>query len=82
MSKLTGDPKIDFPEMYYNDIDNVDESSNIEIIDVEIIKQNEYLKRAIINEVVENVSIREDNSIYDKRLKKSIFKKLFDSLFF
>lgn len=79
--KLTGDPEIDFPEMFDNAVDNADDQSNKAILSKEIQKQNEFLKRALVDEVIDNVAVREDNSIYDKRLKKSLFKRILDALF-
>jgi hypothetical protein len=79
MEKLTGDPKIDFPELYedndYNDDSNIDEF--IKQRDIE----NEYLKKAIADEILEYVEINKDLTISDKRLKRSLFKKIFDSIF-
>lgn len=79
--KLTGDPKIDFPEIFENKIDNSDDQSSNAVLITEIQKQNEYLKRVIIDEVVDNIVVKEDKSIYDKRLKKSLFQKIYDTLF-
>lgn len=79
--KLTGDPKIDFPEMFENEIDNSDDQSTKAVLTKEIQKQNEYLKRALIDEVIDNVVIEKDNSINDKRLKKSLFQKIYDAIF-
>ncbi len=80
--KLTGDPKIDFPEMYDNRRDNED----MKIPDMHTFyeqrqKENEYLKKSIIEEVVENVEVKDDLSIYDKRLKRPLLKRIFRAIF-
>lgn len=65
---LTGDVTKDFPELFEEEID-FDE------------KTNEYIKKSLIEEVVENVELRKDNTPYDKRLKRSLFKRIIDALF-
>jgi hypothetical protein len=82
--KLTGDPKVDFPEMYENKLDNEDGLMTVEKLDA-FYKQREvesdYVKKTLIEEVVENVEVRPDLSIYDKRLKRPLLKRIFDALF-
>jgi hypothetical protein len=65
---LTGDVNEDFPELFEKEIDFDD-------------KTNEYIKKSLIEEVVDNVEVRKDNSIYDKRLKQPLFKRIIDALF-
>lgn len=78
---LTGDPKIDFPEIYENQVDNSDELAKYEAHLIQVQMQNEFIKKSIIEEVIENVEVRDDNSIYDKRLKRPLFKRIYDALF-
>lgn len=66
--KLTGDVAEDFPELFEEEIDFDD-------------KTNEYIKKSLIEEVVENVEVRKDKTIYDKRLKRPLFKRIIDALF-
>lgn len=66
--KLTGNPEEDFPELYEDEID-FDEQTR------------EHIKKSMIEEVVENVEVGKDNTIYDKRLKRSIWKRIGDVLF-
>ena len=82
--KLTGDPKVDFPELYENKFDNddaIESKAKMDAYYVQRQKENEYLKKAIIEEVVENVEIKEDLSVYDKRLKRPLLKRIFDAIF-
>lgn len=78
--KLTGDPKIDFPEIYENQVDNSDEYAKYDAHLIQVQLQNEFTKKNIIEEVIENVDVK-GNSIYDKRLKKTLLKRIFDALF-
>jgi hypothetical protein len=80
MSKLTGDPKIDFPEMYENEVDNSDEYAKYEAQLIQVEVQNDFIKRNIIEEVKENVEVK-GNSIYDKRLRRPLLKRIYDALF-
>jgi LPS O-antigen subunit length determinant protein (WzzB/FepE family) len=66
--KLTGDVEADFPELLEDDIDFDD-------------KTNEYLKKHMIEELIDNVEVKKDNSIYDKRLKRPLLKRIADALF-
>lgn len=68
MNELTGDAEKDFPELFENEKE-IDE------------KQNDYLKKAMIDEFLDNVEVKEDNSVYDKRLKRPLFKRIIDALF-
>lgn len=66
--KLTGDIEQDFPELFEEEID-FDE------------KTHEYIKKAMIEELVDNVEVKKDKSIYDKRLKRPLLKRIIDALF-
>ena len=66
--KLTGDVETDFPELMEEDVDFDD-------------KTNEYLKKHMIEELIDNVEVKKDNSIYDKRLKRPLLKRISDALF-
>lgn len=82
MSKeLTGDPKIDFPEIYENEVDNSDELGKYEAQLIQVEMQNNFIKKQTIEEVLDNALIKDDNSIYDKRLKRSLLKRIYDALF-
>ena len=81
-NKLSGDPKKDFPELFSNEIDNFDDNQNdISIYLDERQKENEYIKKSIIEEVIDHAEVRKDLSIYDKRLKRPLYKRFFDALF-
>jgi hypothetical protein len=74
--KKTGDPKIDFPEIYLDDdIDDFDKH----LAETEI--ENKYIKKILIEEVLENVEIKKDNGVYDKRLRRPLFKRILDAVF-
>ena len=81
MKKLTGDPKIDFPEIYDDEDDNFENEDevykryNSYLNEVE--KSNEYQKKIFIEELIENVDYNKD-AITDKRAKKGIIEKFFD----
>lgn len=82
--KLTGDPKVDFPELYENKYDNedaLDTKAKMDAFLTQRQKESEYIKKSIIEEVVENVEIKEDLSIYDKRLKRPLLKRIFAAIF-
>lgn len=74
--KKTGDPKVDFPEIYRDE----DDSVNLDVHLAQREKENEYIKKILIEEVVENVEVM-DNSIYDKRLRRPLLKRIFDVIF-
>ncbi len=82
--EFTGDPKVDFPEMYDNRLDNEDAAEEVFKLDA-FYKQreieSEYQKKNIIEEVVENVEVKPDFSIYDKRLKRPLLKRIFEAIF-
>lgn len=66
--KLTGDVESDFPELLEEDVD-FDE------------KTNEYLKKHMIEELIDNVEVKKDKTVYDKRLKRPLLKRIIDALF-
>jgi hypothetical protein len=66
--KLTGDVQTDFPELLDDDV-NFDD------------KTNEYLKKYMIDELIDNVEVKKDKSIYDKRLHRPLLKRIADALF-
>lgn len=66
--KLTGNAETDFPEMFEEEI-SFDE------------KTHEYIKKSMIEELVDNLEVKKDNSIYDKRLKVPLYKRIIDALF-
>jgi len=66
--KLSGDIESDFPELLEDEID-FDE------------KTNEYLKKHMIEELIDNVEVKKDKTVYDKRLKRPLLKKIIDALF-
>jgi hypothetical protein len=68
LEQLSGDAQQDFPELF-EDEKEIDET------------QHDYLKKAMIEEIIDNVEVKEDNSISDKRLKRSLFKRILDALF-
>jgi len=80
--KLTGDAKVDFPELNEDDFDSDDKTGeNFALYLEEREKENEFLKKSMIEEIKDNVAVRKDNSIYDKRLKRSLFRRIMDALF-
>lgn len=83
--KLTGDPKVDFPELFDNKIDNEDDAINqyakLNAFYEQRKIENEYLKKTIIEEIVENVEVKPDLSIYDKRLKRPLIKRIIAAIF-
>jgi len=83
--KLSGDPKIDFPELFENKIDNedntIDEYTKLDAFYKQRQLENEFQKKAIIDEVLDNVEIKPDFSIYDKRLKRPLLKRILDAIF-
>lgn len=66
--KLTGDVKSDFPELLEDEVDFED-------------KTNEYLKKHMIEELIDNVEVKKDKTVYDKRLKRPLLKRISDALF-
>lgn len=66
--KLTGNSEIDFPEMYEDEIDFDEKTRN-------------YIKKAMIDEIIDYAEVTKNNTITDKRLKRSFFKKIMDALF-
>lgn len=77
--KLTGDPSQDFPEL-----NDDEDASAIEVYRDERTKENEYVKKAMIDEFLDNVEIKEDQTIYDKRLKpkkRPLLQRIFDVFF-
>jgi hypothetical protein len=82
--KLTGDPKADFPELFDNKFDNEDAFDTKDKIDAFFNQrqtENEYIKKTIIEEVIENVEVKEDLSVYDKRLRRPLLKRIFAAIF-
>jgi len=80
--ELTGDAETDFPELFENDLDTDDKTgNNFSVYLQEREKENEYLKKSMIEDFKDNVEVGKDKSIYDKRVKRSLFKKIIDALF-
>lgn len=66
--KLTRDVQSDFPELLEDEIEFDD-------------KTTEYLKKHMIEELIDNVEVKKDKHIYDKRLKRPLLKRIADALF-
>lgn len=66
--KLSGNIEEDFPELLDDEIDFDD-------------KTHEYIKKSMIEELVDNIEVKKDNTLYDKRLKRPLFKRIVDTLF-
>lgn len=78
--KKTGDPKIDFPELFSDEIDNVDQKLNLEEQEAEIGLQNNYVHRSFIEELKDNAELTE-KGIYDRRVKRTLFQRIVKALF-